>query len=436
MADDVAAISGDSVEAFAEHQQNEGTAQQELHRLLAGIQLITRADLSLAEKTDALGELSELIQPKHSFRESRQTLVKIAAERGAAQAAVSCVELGDTDLSEAASIFLTNLAFDSNQGACAVLSVFDRAVKHFRHLFDGRLSQDNLDHLNTAILLCANIAASCPSSHLCLLPLVQPMCLRLISPSPSTVTNDKLRGDAILLLANLSLTVGDELRELGVSEMLLNAVLDSTISSLGKSVSESVVVFLHDGRKCAEIDRLIETDVISDYCVPLMQQTLNGHPFRGMYPALVYSARLFWMLARTPEYARTLADNRQAVQLLLEATQPQEATLAASCDLEGRLLALEALRALCSLGLWPPSDTSGTCHRFIQQELPALMSNDHQGIRASAAGIWVMLNPEPVEQLLIIGGRLDGKGDLPLLLWRRIVLAFLFPSLAGEQRFA
>lgn len=416
---------------------NASASDRELQALLSGIEQVANPTLGAPEKAGILEGLSGLIRPRQSPaqgpRQSRQALIRAAAEKGAAEAAASCVDHADVELSGAAAAFLTNLAFDSDQGALAVLGVLDRAVGHFRQLFGDALTEDRVANLNIALLLCANVAAICPSSHPRLLPLARPACAIVAGASPPV--DDTLRGNTILLLANLSLTAGKELRELGVPELLLCTALDSGISEVGKSVSESVVVILHEGSRCPAIDRLIEADLIAKYCVPLMEQTLRGEQFRGMYPVMIYSARIFWMLARTPRYAEALAGHGRAVSLLLETTRAREPRITSLRDAEGRLLALRALRALRAQGLWPPAGGEGAegadqSAAFVREELPGLLEDPHRDVRAVAADIWAMVHVDFVYGLLAVGQRLQERGALPAAVWRQGVLAFLFPCAA------
>lgn len=410
-------------------------SDMELQALLSGIEQVANPTLGAPEKAGILEGLSGLIRPRQSFaqgpRQSRQALIRAAAEKGAAEAAASCVDHADVELSGAAAAFLTNLAFDSDQGALAVLGVLDRAVGHFWSLFGDALTEGRAASLNVALLLCANVAAICPSSHPRLLPLARPACAIVAGASPA---DDTLRGNTILLLANLSLTAGKELRDLGVPELLLSTALDSGISEVGRSVSESVVVFLHEGSRCPAIDRLIEAGLVARYCVPLMEQTLREERFRGMYPVMSYSARIFWMLARTPRYAEALAGHARAVGLLLEATRPRKPRLTALRDAEGRLLALRALRALRAQGLWPPAggeeaEGADRSAAFVRDELPRLLEDPHRDVRAVAADLYAMVHVEFVYGLLALGLRLQERSALPATVWRQGVVAFLFPCL-------
>merc|ERR1712194_887022 len=93
-----------------------------------------------------------------------------------------------------------------------------------------------------------------------------------------------------------------------------------------KSVAESVVIYLHGFEKCDIVDRLLAMGVVGNYCVPLMQCTLEVREFRGMYPFLVYSARLFRVLAQTKGYAEALMDDCRVLPLLLQVFREQSST--------------------------------------------------------------------------------------------------------------
>eukprot|EP00405_Crypthecodinium_cohnii_P033270 CAMPEP_0206533372 /NCGR_PEP_ID=MMETSP0325_2-20121206/4916_1 /ASSEMBLY_ACC=CAM_ASM_000347 /TAXON_ID=2866 /ORGANISM="Crypthecodinium cohnii, Strain Seligo" /LENGTH=191 /DNA_ID=CAMNT_0054029983 /DNA_START=127 /DNA_END=699 /DNA_ORIENTATION=+ len=191
-----------------------------------------------------------------------------------------------------------------------------------------------------------------------------------------------------------------------------------------------------------------------------MQRTIEGEHFRGMYPHLMYSARLFEVLTRCPEYAEVLAGNSKVIPMLLHVAAECDRPLRVESDHEGRRLALEALRHLAQWKLWPPpaeaiarpsmspvrslsrsptgsedmeeSLSSGTSrgrqllvpsrsptqrpsfarrcllqesNDFINITLPNLLYHEHQGIRLSAAGLWAHIHKGAVRQQMLTGVR-------------------------------
>lgn len=443
--------------------------QSDVEKLLAVVSEVCDLKTGNTHKKHALRHLSVHLRPKVLQQEERQVFVQRAMARGVVGAAVQLIELGSADLACAASNFLGDFAFNSDAGARAVLDVFDRIAACFKHIFEGLLGQD-LPLLEAAVLLCVNIAASCPSGHCRLIPLVRPVCLQIIrNPSVS----DNLRGRTIVLLANLSTTCGSELRLLGVGDALLTLIQANRISEAGRSVAESVVIFLYGSQACREIDVLVKSmDVIRDYCVPLLERTLLGQQFRGMYPHLLYSARLFQVLAQSREYAQALVANPRVVPLLLRVNCVQKReNLRVESDLDGRRLALEALWSLARFRLWPRSvggpgtlssysrggvrarggvlptaarqegrlceekkeieDEGEEEHTaaFLEQSLPLLLRNEHCGIRCSAVGLWATLNSHVVTLHLLVGALLAKRGCLPYEIWKMRVLACLYPFL-------
>lgn len=424
--------------------------QGAVNHLLAVVDDICGSQTRNAHKRYALEHLSSALRPQQLHEEARRVFVRRAMARGVVAAAVQLIELGVPDLACAASNFLGDFAFNSDAGARAVLEVFDRIAACFKHIFED-LTWQHLQLLDAAILLCVNVAAICPSGHPRLVPLVRPVCLQIIS-NPSV--SDKLRGNTILLLANLSMTVGPELRSLHVADVLLDLVVENRRSGPGKSVAESVIIFLHGSETCREIDTLMSLSVVADYCVPLLQQTLVGGEFRGMYPHLLYSARLFQVLAQSKVYAETLVANPDVISLLLRVNHSQERALRVESDQEGRRLALEAMWSFARFRLWPRRIGNGSGGRsgggaedescvatmaqrvvddhtaeFLDRDLPLLLRDEHPGIRASAAGLWASLNAPFMRLQLLIGQRLAAQGLLPCVIWRTRILAFLFPFL-------
>uniref|UniRef100_A0A7S1EX95 Uncharacterized protein n=1 Tax=Noctiluca scintillans TaxID=2966 RepID=A0A7S1EX95_NOCSC len=382
----------------------------------------------------ALEQLCIELQPEKLKADARRVFVERALETGLVKTAVRVVEVASSDVARAAIAFLADFTFFSDVGAQAVLQVFDRVIARFNHIFNV-LAREHLPLLESAILLCVNVSASCPSSHMRLIPLVQPVCLQIVK---NAEVSDRLRGNTILLLANLSMTVSAELRVLDVAAALLELINENRVSEEGKSVAESVIIFLHGQRKCKEIDCLMEQRVVSRYCVPIMEHALRGTQFRNVYPYLLYSAKLFQVLAKSPEYAALLGAEDQVVTLLLSANHCSDGPRRLSSDLEGRCLALEALSSLAHFRLWPPqpqptqSDASATValsSAFVARDLPLLLMDEHIGIRAAAVALWARLNPSEVQFTLLVGRHLEVEGKLPPTVWRTKVLVFLFPFL-------
>lgn len=428
---------------------------EQVVKLLMLVDRVCSPEMSFGRKRHILEALSHALRPEILHEDARRMFVKEAMERGVVDSVVCLVEVGGEELRCAATNFLGDFAFNSGLGARAVLRVFDRVVACFQHLF-AELMLLHLPLLESAVLLCVNIAATCPSGHPRLIPLVRPVCLQIIS---NPAVSDSLRGSTILLLANLSMTSRPELRALRVADALLDLLLAGQTSEPGKSVAESVIIFLHGSESsCSEIDQLMSLDVISKYCVPLLERTLVGGVFRGMYPHLLYSARLFQVLAQSRVYARALVAEPLVVPLLLQVNQAEvRQHLRVESDLEGRRLALDALRSLTRFGLWPPG--AGGCNRetspdvsnaplldegtavaamateaFLRDDLPELLKDEDLGIRSSAACLWATLHSQEALTYLMVGQRLEFEGKLPSLLWRsRIVGDFLIPFLCEEE---
>merc|ERR1712224_612728 len=104
----------------------------------------------------------------------------------------------------------------------------------------------------------------------------------------------------------MTVDVREQLRSLGVAQVLLDLVSDNQVTGQGRQVAESVIIYLLGDQKCAEMDRLLSMNVIGEYCVPLMEGTLNHTLFRGMCPCLIYSAKVFQVLAQSQDYAKAL----------------------------------------------------------------------------------------------------------------------------------
>lgn len=404
----------------------------ELDNLLVCVDIVCDAEADTAawaRRMQAIRHLCTNTHPKTLRHEERRKFVQRAREKGLIEAVVRVIESGSVDQVCTASNFLGDLIF--NEDACSreVLDLFDRIACRFVGVFEHAL--EDLVLLEAAMLLCGNLAAACPSGHSRLLPMVQPVCLQIIG---KLSVSDDLRVRTITLLANLSMTTAPALRALGVGTALLDLVSVNPSRESGKSVAESVIIYLHGDAKCQEVDTLVAMDVIPDYCVRLLRSTLAGEEFRDMYPHLLYSVRVFQVLAQCREYAQLLAGDPNIVPLLLHATC---APMRVETDLDGRRLALEALRSLSRFRLWPSGraqeggdgcaaeDDDGCTAAFVERGLPELLASDSAGIRRSAAGLWASLNPSHVPMLLLVGCRLKATSGVPSSVWR-CVLECLF----------
>jgi len=155
-----------------------------------------------------------------------------------------------------------------------------------------------------------------------------------------------------------------------------------------------------------------------------MQQTLLGEEFRGMFPYLVYSARVFQVLAQSREYAEALVMNDQVLPMLLQIACHDGAAMRVESDLEGRCLALRALCSIVEFGLWGADAKDEPSRKFFRQDLGLLLNAQHRGIRRAAARLCIDLD---VLFYLLVARRL--QDTLPLAVWKRRVLAFIFPFL-------
>merc|ERR1711979_125972 len=98
-----------------------------------------------------------------------------------------------------------------------------------------------------------------------------------------------------------------------------------------------------------------------------------------MYPYLVYSARLFQVLAMTQEYAEALMNDSRVLPLLLQVVREQSTnTWCVESDAEGRWRTLDALASIVRFGLWPSEDEQ--CMVFLRERLPLLLEDRHLGI--------------------------------------------------------
>merc|ERR1719356_986126 len=114
------------------------------------------------------------------------------------------------DVACAACDFLGDFTFNSDVGGLAVLEIFDRIVDCFMERVLA--APTRLPLKRSIISLCANIVSVCQAGHLKLVPLVVPVFLPIIRDPGAS---DRLLSSTILLLANLSMTVSKELRDLG-----------------------------------------------------------------------------------------------------------------------------------------------------------------------------------------------------------------------------
>jgi len=403
---------------------------EDIKGLLAGVGLIGRPETSSTRRRQAMEQLCMALRPQGLRAKSRRIFIQRAASWGLAEMAVALIESGGAELTLPACNLLVDFTFGSDMGARAVLQVFDRIAARFKKQVFETLDWDDLPLLESAVRLCTNIAASGTSGHQLLIPLVQPICLRIIK---SPRASEELRGNTITLLANLSLTVATELRSLRVADVLLGLVLDGGMAEAARSVAESVIIFLHGEGQSEEVDKLISADVVGSYCVPLMEATLIGDVFRGMYPYLMYSARVFQVLARSRVYAEALAADPRVAPLLIEATRCHEGPVRTESDLEGRRMALEALSSLAAFRLWPeaaaPADHNAASAAFLADRLPRLLADKHVGTRSAAVKLWAHFNSPVVHLVQALGHHMEERLDLPRACWRLHVLPFLFPFL-------
>jgi len=279
--------------------------------------------------------------------------------------------------------------------------------------------------LDSVVLLCTNIAASCPESHDLIIRLVKPACLQILQ---STVVGDEIRGNMITLLANVSMTLGEELRTLCVADVLLELVTRRDVSDIGKSVTESVIIYLHGHAKCREIDRLMGMNLVETYCIPLLQCTLQGRSFRGMTPYLEYTVRVFQTLMLSREYAQLLLSHGNILQQLLQVFQDRlESVSRPRTTRDARYNTLAALCSTVRHGLWPDNDEM--CNDFLRHCLPVLLADDHVPVRSKAAELWAISNQHVVTDLLLIGQYQENMMGVQPGFWRECVLTYLFPFL-------
>lgn len=394
-----------------------------MQQLLALTKRISDPDVSSGWKVEILERVGFAIQPQQLRAEVKHSFVQLAVKAGIVETSLCLIEKGRTDLTSATCNFLGDLVFNSVAAGRAVLGVFDRIIAALQQILEMP-GPDRPRLLYSAASLCANIVATCPEGEAHLAPLIQTVFLPIVQDPASS---DRLLGNTVLLLANLSLKASGSqmLRASRVASILLDLVLDDEVPTARKSVAESVVIFLLGGEECAEIDRLMQSGVVDQYCLPIMERALAGEEFRGMYPHLVYSAHLFEVLARSKAYAEVLVAHDRVVPLLLRATRRKDGLVFLETDDDGRRLALEALASFTRFQLWPRRATGDAL--FFENDLPLLLADDHVGVRATAASLWARLHVSHVSTLLMIGNRLQVEGKMKASVWVHGVVAAIFP---------
>eukprot|EP00930_Biecheleria_cincta_P097046 TRINITY_DN8878_c0_g2_i3.p1 TRINITY_DN8878_c0_g2~~TRINITY_DN8878_c0_g2_i3.p1 ORF type:complete len:337 (+),score=58.79 TRINITY_DN8878_c0_g2_i3:128-1138(+) len=299
----------DAQSAHGEHPGEQGAGTNDLDSkialLLQHVSIIMDEATDLTSKRRALSAASIAIQPQHISADVKQLFVERVAERHVVDSVVRLIELGSVDAASDACDFLGDLAFNSDLGSRIVFKESSRILECFRH--EHQLARSH-ELVRSFVSLCANLVATSPEGHSLLIPWIEPVILPIIQDPNSS---DRLLSSAVLLLANLALTVGEELRELKVADALVALVLDQDISVLRKSVAESVIIYLLGRQPCDEVDKLMELGLVEEYCIPILRCALQDRDFRGMYPHLVYSARLFQVLASSKTYAKALAASEE-----------------------------------------------------------------------------------------------------------------------------
>jgi len=394
--------------------------------LLGLVDVICNPEVGSMSKGEALCRLALSIQPPRLPPETKDKFIQVAVGRGVIEASVGLIELGDVKLASVACDFLGDLSLNSDVGSQSVLKSFARVIGVLTRIF-ATLTTEHLPLVGSAVALCANIVAQCPESHAHSIPLVLSVFLPIIRDHKAS---DKLVGSTILLLANLSTSVGQSLRELEVADVLLRLVLDGGASKRRKMVAESVIIYLLGHKPCTEVDGLIAHGVIRNYCVPILECALAGTEFRGMYPHLMYSVRLFRVLSQSRAYAEALMSHEGVLPLLLQASQRMGHEVRLESDHEGRRLALESLVSFARFRLWPRGKDHATDF-FVANLLHVLLEDDHVGVRTAAAGLWACLNSNHMEFLQLLGHRFEAEGRLPPQLWSGSILGFLFPDLSA-----
>eukprot|EP00928_Gymnodinium_smaydae_P073160 TRINITY_DN56404_c0_g1_i1.p1 TRINITY_DN56404_c0_g1~~TRINITY_DN56404_c0_g1_i1.p1 ORF type:complete len:433 (-),score=28.33 TRINITY_DN56404_c0_g1_i1:48-1286(-) len=406
----------------------ESPTNDDLSRLLAVAKMVCSTELSWVQKSHVLRQLTVAVRP-HNLQPAsvRERVLRQVIDLGVVDSAIHLVEIGDEMIATAACDFLVDISFGSDIAAQAVLNDFTRIAARFERLFEPQMWEQS-DLLHSAVTLCMNLAATRHEGHGLIVPLVQPVCLQIIR---SDRCMHELRGNAITLLANLSMTVSSELRSLRVANVLLDLLTGPPTSDIAKSVAESVVIYLHGHEACHEVDSLMTMNVVEDYIAPLMASTLRAQEFRGMYPYLVYTARVFQILTRTREYAEALMAHDMILPLLLEVFEDdsQSVSWPVESDLEGRCMILEALAWIAHYKLWPRTDPR--CKKFVDQQLPKLCQACNSDVRASAAHLWANLNVSHIISCLLIANRQDFAMGIHQGFWKERILTYNYPFLAS-----
>mmetsp|Transcript_17339 Transcript_17339/g.40415 ORF Transcript_17339/g.40415 Transcript_17339/m.40415 type:complete len:436 (+) Transcript_17339:92-1399(+) len=415
--------------------QNKAADQEmphDLQKMLDIVDIICDPGVEVRDKREALSYLSLSMQPHHLCADGKRLFVQRAIERKVIDTAVCLIENGSSELAEAACDFLGDFIFNSDIGGRAVLFVFNRLVASFTRIY-SKEAHKHMAIVRSFICLCANTVATCPSGHAHVLPLVASIFLPLIQDSQ---VPDAVLGSTVLLLANLAVLASDELRNLCAADVLLELALDNHATGRRKSVSESVIIFLLGHRQCQEIDVLLSLDTVKDYCIPILDCALKGRGFRGMYPHLHYSVRLFHTLASTKEYAEALVREPDVVPLLWQATLMRSQRLRLESDDEGRSLAIQALLRLDRFGLLKPERYDSAADRekiptadVVEARLESLREDDDGGVRASAAEMWAFRNEDHIFELLMVGRRLEASCALTDDLWAGLIMPWLLPSI-------
>jgi len=403
----------------------QGAAASQVAQLLALVDQASQPQIGESAAGSILRRLSHGLRPDQLLLKARHVFVELALEKGIVETAMRLMGSKVINLAGAAITFLADFTFLSDHSTSAVLAVFDRIAHRFQHVFTVE-SQEQSVLLESAMVLCVNVAAGCRCSHARLVPLMQPVCQWIIRHPRVSGT---LRANTILLLANLSMTASHEVRKLRVADDVLDLLDNNDIPREQLSVAESVVIFLHGESKCAEVDKLMDHDVVGSYCVPILQHALSRTQFRGMYPYLSYSARLFEMLSRSRTYAEAMVKNENVVPLLIQTTRVLRNEGLESDD-EGRAVSLQALSTLARFRLWPPpSGLDSDSQDFKCVVLPPLLDDDNKRIRESAANLFARLNIRQIINQLLVGKCLESSGKWKSCIWRREVLSFLYPFL-------
>lgn len=380
---------------------------EELHEALQTVERLCSADSTVRIRR-CLEFLTQQLQPGQLSIALRERFVCMAVDLGLVPALVEILRHFAVPEATEALRVLNNISLGAI-GCQAVLDSLQDVAHCFAHRFQ-HINESTTELVGAGIMLTANLAAVCSDRRL--LCMVRHLILEALR------RQEHLAAMA-LLSANLASTLASELRELGVAEALLDAVARDVP---GRSVAESVVVYLQDGRECSEVDALIKMGLVPNYCVPLMQATLCGTEFRGMYPFRMYTSRLFLLLSKCRAYAEALAEDDRALSLLLQACQRESVQGFDSTVLEGRVLALRSIGHLTSFGLWPGTPA--------EAEILPCLSDGSSAVRAAASALWARLHKEDVWGLLLVAARMDRAMAVPPVFWREQILSYLYPSLS------